>query len=540
MRAIRRPLWIIGFAVYISSNVFGSVFQIGALPIVVLAPLGGVSLLWNSLLAHFLLGEGFSNSMMAGTVLIATGAVLIAVFGVVPEEYHDLDDLLRLWAREPFVVFFTLVCLSVTITLVTAHVAAWRTRDRGVKLAIESDTTEPLLPLAPRSDPAEQPNGANGVAIAKPNHVHDPTQPQPQPKQKPKLKLKSVHFDTTSRSRTLIGLAFAAASGTLSGLCLVLAKAAVELVITTIEYWRTGRGSNEFTRPQTWFLVLGLAVAAVLQLVYLNYSLTFASPALVCPLAFCFYNLASIFDGLVFYDQLGRLSPHQIVLVTLGTAVLLVGVWAVSSAQPEGVELGTFADEWEEEALCDEPECTEHEELVRSPTGANYDAAPCPASPTHRRRSRYGTLREYQRAPAGFAFGIGAASPGFALRSNSLGSAGEGLQLRRARSQSAGQEGTVGLAGLGVRTNSPLSPRRSEEARGHSPFSLRSEVEAGCRGTGGGGGGAAEGQIGLGHPTNQPAPSRRRREPSQHADEVEPQVTGWSRWLPDFGGRIRL
>lgn len=488
MRALRRPLWIIGFLVYISSNVFGSVFQIGALPIVVLAPLGGVSLLWNSLLAHFLLGEGFSNAMMAGTVLIATGAVLIAVFGVVPDENHSLDDLLRLWAREPFVVFFTLVCLAVTVTLVSAHVVAWRTRDKGIKLAVESDTTEPLI-LTARG---EQPN-------------------------------KSVHFapskseEDVNRTRTLVGLAFAAASGTLSGLCLVLAKAAVELVITTIEYWRTGRGSNEFTRSQTWFLVLGLATAAVLQLVYLNYSLTFASPALVCPLAFCFYNLASIFDGLVFYDQFGRLSAHQIVLVTLGTAVLLVGVWAVSNAQPEGVEVGTFADEWEEEALCDEPECTEHEELVRSPDGAHGGVSPYggaydpPPSPTHRRRSRYGTLHEYQRAPAGFAFGIGAASPGFALRSNSL-SGGEGVQLRRARSQSEGPEA------------SPLSPRGAASAASAAALAALSATTAAsaaaAAGAGTGVGGAEP------HPTEQEPRTRHTREPSTHQDEVQ-QPSRW-------------
>ena len=97
------------------------------------------------------------------------------------------------------------------------------------------------------------------------------------------------------RTLTLAGLAFAAASGTLSGMSLVLAKAAVELLVITIGYYRTGKGENQFVRPESWFLVVGLGVGAILQLVYLNYSLTFASPALICPLAFCFFNLSSIF-----------------------------------------------------------------------------------------------------------------------------------------------------------------------------------------------------------------------------------------------------
>ena len=81
---------------------------------------------------------------------------------------------------------------------------------------------------------------------------------------------------------------------------LVIAKSAVELAMITLNYWRTGQGTNELARLQTWLLLFGLLVGALLQLVYLNYSLTFASPALLCPLAFCFFNLSSIFGACMF------------------------------------------------------------------------------------------------------------------------------------------------------------------------------------------------------------------------------------------------
>jgi len=54
--------------------------------------------------------------------------------------------------------------------------------------------------------------------------------------------------------------------------------------------------------------------------------------------AFCFYNLSSIVNGLVYYDQLDVLSPTQLGLVTLGIVVLLVGVWAVSIQTDDDVE----------------------------------------------------------------------------------------------------------------------------------------------------------------------------------------------------------
>jgi hypothetical protein len=70
----RRPsarvcrLWILGFAIFITSNVLGTIFQVGALPIVVLAPLGAVSLLWNALFARFMLGDVFTPWMVLGTL----------------------------------------------------------------------------------------------------------------------------------------------------------------------------------------------------------------------------------------------------------------------------------------------------------------------------------------------------------------------------------------------------------------------------------------------------------------------------------------
>lgn len=117
-KAHRRPLWLLGFAIFISSNLFGTVFQIGALPIVILAPLGAVSLLWNALLSRILLGDLFSARTLAGTLLIAGGATLIAIFGVVPEQNHNLDELMALFRRPGFVAYITLMSVAVAAALV--------------------------------------------------------------------------------------------------------------------------------------------------------------------------------------------------------------------------------------------------------------------------------------------------------------------------------------------------------------------------------------------------------------------------------------
>lgn len=121
--------------------------------------------------------------------------------------------------------------------------------------------------------------------------------------------------DRAERIRLWLGIAYGSASGTLSGLCLLFAKTGVELLILTVV------GQNQFKRWESWMIVLALLICALLQvgrnirgmyarechllirphppqLWYLNKSLRLVGPTLICPLAFCFYNLSSIFNGL--------------------------------------------------------------------------------------------------------------------------------------------------------------------------------------------------------------------------------------------------
>ncbi|KAI0801246.1 hypothetical protein C8Q74DRAFT_478506 [Fomes fomentarius] len=368
----RRPLWLLGFAIFISSNLFGSIFQIASLPVVILAPLGAVSLLWNAFFARLLLGDVFSPWMVLGTLLIAGGAVLIAVFGIVPEPTHSLEDLLLLFNRPAFIAYFSLLGFVVCVWLATTHVVEY-SYTRHFKPA---DVSPPLSPLL-------VPNAAPSLltTATTANHAVDSTLPtertplidrKPHPRSKSPSPSGSIPsmitspLSYTSRSpRTPIFLAssYASISGILSGMCLLFAKSGVELLLLTIG------GDNQFWRWQAWVLVLSLVVFALLQLWYMHKSLVLADPTLVCPLAFCFYNLSSIVNGLVYFDQFSLLSTTHLLLVLLGIAILLSGV-SVISFPPEGgrgvdigmwtegeppTELVSTGDESDIEAQDDEP-----------------------------------------------------------------------------------------------------------------------------------------------------------------------------------------
>ncbi|OCF32939.1 hypothetical protein I316_05276 [Kwoniella heveanensis BCC8398] len=627
-RPIRRPLWLVGFAIYITSNIFSTIFQLDALPIVILAPLGAVSLIFNALLARLMLGDTFGPTWIGGTALVAVGAVLIAVFGVVEEGEHNLDELLRLFKRGAFVGFFSVMSVATALVLLAAHSASWHVHRQlatGQIRLPESGRSTPISivpsnyasphhssppipfrstrgaprrwssPTSPRyaSVPLPKPRGPN-FKSSDLAHAPDPSKPfesdssrTPADDQHPPQRLRLDDLPTfpnasagefalatpnpaQQHTLTLCGLAFAAASGTLSGMCLVLAKAAVELLVITLDHFRTGRGQNEFARLQTWFLAGGLGICAVLQLVYLNYSLTFASPALICPLAFCFFNLSSIFDGLVFYDQFDRLRTYQIVLVSLGVAVLLLGVWVVSAVQSDaGVDVGTWVEDEEDGSVMDvdglgeeqiatndDLEATERstllnmgegegeeagrefegdilahrvaaeagslvpptsttmtqgqEYMVRSfpqlppsstgrpttttqtPPGlyrsvfSNPDSPTSPLSPrlsshhghghghSNRRyhRTRYGSLLPDlpPGAPTGFSIGLGASSPGFALRSGSISGDGHFHPHHGSGSGSGGGGGTGGF-GHGHGHGNGYAPRPSR-SRSEGPLGL--------------------------------------------------------------------
>ncbi|KAE9408081.1 hypothetical protein BT96DRAFT_873670 [Gymnopus androsaceus JB14] len=362
----RRPLWIIGFSIFISSNILGSLVQIASLPVVILAPLGAVSLLWNAFFAKLILGDVFSSWMILATLLIAGGAVLIAIFGIVPEPTRSLEDLLELFRRPAFIVYFSLLGAVVLVCLVITHLTEYRFNRRTARTITPlsespSDSTPPIALEAP--NPSALTTGVTDTVTDAITNERTPLLDSKSPNSSSRSpSLLSINQCATNsemrsinRTRLLLAISYASFSGIISGMCLLFAKSGVELLILTVQ------GQNQFWRWQAWVLVLGLIIFALLQLWYLHKGLILADPTLVSPSAFCFYNLSSIVNGLVYYDQFALITPLHLGLVALGMIILLVGVWVVSiQARGEGTLdvpwlEGSAITEEEAEPLEDEP-----------------------------------------------------------------------------------------------------------------------------------------------------------------------------------------
>ncbi|KAK5662902.1 hypothetical protein OQA88_6313 [Cercophora sp. LCS_1] len=137
-----------------------------------------------------------------------------------------------------------------------------------------------------------------------------------------------AHFSTVKqdpRFRLARGFAYGCISGILSAHSLLVAKSAVELIVRTI-----ADGDNQFVHWQSWMLVVALVTLALSQLYYLHRGLKLVSTSVLYPLIFCIYNIIAILDGLIYFRQTDLIGPLRACLITLGTAILLSGVLALS------------------------------------------------------------------------------------------------------------------------------------------------------------------------------------------------------------------
>ncbi|KAI1319793.1 hypothetical protein EDD11_003178 [Mortierella claussenii] len=351
--ACHRPLWHLGFHTYILSNVTGTIFSIGYLPVIILAPLGAVTLVFNALFARLLLGDVFSWRSAGGTFLILLGAILIGLFGIVPEPSHSLEDLIQLWKRPAFIVYFSLIEFTVVSLLVgnriveqmlkrdaQANLAAnLHHHQRHLRSTSAASSVNPTLPYGvSRVTIAAGGGGGSerasfcgkwmvvGAGLIGAGRLFGKLSP--------------------TEIKIILGVSYGCVSGMLSSQALLFAKSAIELLTLTIL-----EGKNQFENPLSWFLVIALIAAAFLQLYYLNRGLRLCDTVLLVPLSFCAYNVSCLFNGLVYYDQWGRLNWWQILLVLFGISLVLIGVLVLAWRPASGEEYGDDGTDGDEATL---------------------------------------------------------------------------------------------------------------------------------------------------------------------------------------------
>ncbi|KAI8877405.1 hypothetical protein K501DRAFT_260463 [Backusella circina FSU 941] len=305
--SFKRPMWTVAFFSFISANLIGSIFSIGYLPIVILAPIGAMNLVFNTFAAYIVLGDPLSRKNIIGTGLIAFGALLVGFFGVIPEPNHSLEDLMRLYRKNAFIIYFAILESFILALMILTHFL------------------EHKCIMAELKD---------------------------------KTGLRKIYGFAPPDLKKWVGISYGVLSGNVSSQSMLFAKSGIELIILTVAYQQ-----NQLQYPLTWFLLVMMVLTAGMQLFYLNKGLKLCDNLILVPLSFCAFNVSCLFNGLVYYDQWDRLRWYQIVFVMLGVIVTVYGVVLLS--WKSSAEFTEELQEEERSALLAEGESDDDEEERR-------------------------------------------------------------------------------------------------------------------------------------------------------------------------------
>lgn len=286
----RRNLWLVGFFLFITANIFGSLVQLTTLPLIILSPLQSIGLIFNSVLSCLLLpGEHFTWKLVSGTLVIAFGAFIVAFKGestTAPPSDIGTDERFRIvmekFLRPGFLGWwiFTFVFMALLLRI------NW-----GLSRKIK------LLQLEPVKCPRKSLR-----------HGADPV----------------------SRLTFITGILYGLISGTLTAHTFLFAKSIVDVFVESLMLRSSPKSLY------TYFItvvLLALTLTIVgMQLVAFNLGLSNILTAILYPLCFLVYNLVNLINDLSFNSLLSRgyISVGDLLFIMFGLANVLLGVILIS------------------------------------------------------------------------------------------------------------------------------------------------------------------------------------------------------------------
>lgn len=147
---VRRPLyrdrrWLLGLSLFVFCNIIGSFVAVATVPLVVLSLLQSCSLLFNSVIARYMLGGKFFRDTMISSGLMIIGGIVIGRVGLeacsTSKQTYSIDELIRMVrSSSAFVNWIFLTNIVVVVALLMNYVVIPRTRPliKGILYGISS------------------------------------------------------------------------------------------------------------------------------------------------------------------------------------------------------------------------------------------------------------------------------------------------------------------------------------------------------------------------------------------------------------------
>ncbi|CAG8651824.1 13620_t:CDS:2 [Funneliformis caledonium] len=264
-----RPLWHVGLYLYVASQMVGSTIALNFLKAQWVAPLGSVSLIFNFVFARMLVGTKITRKDIIGTFVVILSVIWIVIFGGVNagnnDEYLTLGKLKSLMIRPLFIVYFSFLDIITFGLFAIALYSYWILNDEDRK---------------------QRDNFYKGI--------------------------------DSLRLQKAIGMTMAGVGGLIASQTLLLAKSGVKLFSISMT------GNNQFTDNLSWFILVGLAVTAVMQVYCLNTALKLHDSVLVVPMFYGFYTAMGLVNTMIYLDEISTYPLWALLLVTFGIGSLVV------------------------------------------------------------------------------------------------------------------------------------------------------------------------------------------------------------------------
>lgn len=273
---------------FLFANVFGSTIQISSLPLIVLSPLQSIGLVFNTIFHTIMLNEPFTNMSLIGTILVSIGAFCTAYCaGNLTEPDYTLKQFLKFCEDVNFQKW--VFCNVSLISVMIMYIFMVNTR---------SHQTIRRWPHITYIFPNDE------------------------------LKLSKI-----------TGMLCGVISGIMSAFSLLLAKSSIEILISTI----FSHDWVSLTTPATSLIVAIFIVLGLSQLFLLNKGLQYISTSVLYPLVFLIYNMTSIANSLIFFQQWSQLNYFTFTILIVGSSLVMAGVFALSMQDNPNDENGEIS-----------------------------------------------------------------------------------------------------------------------------------------------------------------------------------------------------
>ncbi|KAJ2494081.1 hypothetical protein IWW37_000159 [Coemansia sp. RSA 2050] len=366
--AWRDQEWQFGLGLYLFSSTVPPTIALSILPVFVAAPLAAVGLVANAVCAKYILASTFARTDVLGTFLVSLGSCCVALFGAIDEPLLSLNELLLLYKRPAYMLFFFLYS-ALVLALVAAELY-WRRRYVRLSNSVGGSLDSPRVALhqvsALRWTPSACGNFAEHTPLLSPagssdsssgySSVTEQLSPEPEPMASriqagcstppPPASTETVdcmyrrHFLEANEAllsrevekchgeqvaRYVSGLLSAVLAGLLCSQTLLLAKSGIGLLLLTVQ------GDMQLKDPLALAIAVGLATTALSNLYYIQRALRLCSTLTVVPLSYCSGSLSALLSSLVYFDQVRLMDTMQISMISIGILLLAAGVGLLSS-----------------------------------------------------------------------------------------------------------------------------------------------------------------------------------------------------------------